>query len=174
MNKHILNTALAIGAIGLMTQCQQPTQTGSATTEPVEQMESDPATPTTLYAVLEADSALRLQDSLMIGFKVVNPTTDTLQFTVYHTPFEGFISKFLTVTDGEGKEVDYIGAMAKRVMPPPADSYHTLAPGQDESVMFDLKKGYKIENAGTYTLQYNSERINDIANGEPITITVVE
>lgn len=38
------------------------------------------------------------------------------------------MSKFLTVTDSEGNEVRYIGPMAKRLMPPPADTYRTVAP----------------------------------------------
>ena len=137
-------------------------------------METGSSENTALYATLESIAdTLHLQDSLMIRFTVTNPTNDTLQFTQYHTPFEGFISNFLTVTDSQGSEISYIGPMAKRVMPPPADTYHTLTPKQSEQVTFDLKKGYKIENPGTYTLQYNAENISGVANGEPLTITVI-
>ena len=174
MIKNALNVLLLIGIVGLTTQCNPPQQTESATNEEATTMETDSSENTALYATLESvTDTLHLQDSLMIRFTVTNPTNDTLQFTQYHTPFEGFISNFLTITDGQGSEIAYMGPMAKRVMPPPADSYHTLAPGQSENVTFDLKKGYKIENTGTYTLQYNAENINGITNGEPLTITVV-
>ena len=168
-----------MATVGLTTQCQPPQQQESTTGQTETQAGETTGTPTAdtaLYAVLEPveDSFSLQQDSLIIGFTVVNPTADTLQFTVYHTPFEGFISKFLTVTDSAGQEVNYQGAMAKRVMPPPAESYRTVAPGQSEHTTFDLRKGYAIEQPGTYTIQYNSERISGIANGRPVTITVVE
>ena len=130
---------------------------------------------TSLYASLVCKTTTpNLKDSLIITFTVNNPTQDTLKFTTYHTPFEGFISKFLTVKDSEGNEAQYQGPMAKRVMPPPAETFHSVAPGQTESVDFNLKKGYKIEKSGTYTIQYNSELISGIANGDPITIDIAE
>lgn len=168
-----------MATVGLATQCQPPQQQES-TTDQTETQTGEPAgaptADTELYAVLEpAEESFSLQqDSLMIGFTVVNPTADTLKFTVYHTPFEGFISKFLTVTDSTGQEVRYQGAMAKRVTPPPAETYRAVAPGQREHITFDLRKGYAIEQPGAYTLQYNGERISGVANGEPVTITVGE
>lgn len=179
--KTILNTALLLSIIGLTTQCQQPQSNTdqSATTSAVdstattEQVQA--VSDTALYAQLEpAAATLSLQDSLPIRFTVVNPTADSLKFTAYHTPFEGLISKFLTVTDSEGQEVQYQGPMVKRVTPAPADTYHTVAPNASESTTFDLKKAYKIEAAGTYTLQYNAEAISGVKNGEAITITVAE
>lgn len=127
---------------------------------------------TSLIAVLRADQNARVKDSISILFKVVNRTSDTLQYTRYHTPFEGIISNFLTVTDTQGNEVRYKGPMAKRIMPPPADTYRRLAPGAEDSIRFDLKKAYHIDSAGTYILQYNSELVSGIANGQPIQITV--
>ena len=179
MRKQIIHVALLMATVGLTTQCQSPQQQTSATDETEEQAAGATvhvAADTTLYAVLEpVGSTLSLQqDSLMITFTVVNPTSDTLKFTTYHTPFEGMISKFLTVTDSAGQEVKYQGAMAKRVMPPPAETYRTVATGQREHTTFDLRKGYAIEQPGSYTLQYNGEQISGIANGEPVTITVGE
>ena len=181
--KTVFNTALLLGLIGLTTQCQQPKQGEAATagetvenpTDEATTIDSPAVTDTALYASLEpATATLSLQDSLPIRFTVTNPTADSLKFTAYHTPFEGLISKFLTVTDSEGQEISYQGPMAKRVMPPPADSYHTVAPGASESVTFDLKRAYKIEKAGTYTLQYNAEAISGVKNGEALTVTVSE
>lgn len=173
--KHVLTMALLIMTVGFTTQCQPPKPGESAGGDPVENMNGSQAADSALYVVLETPKgALSLHDSLMIRFTVVNPTTDTLKFTAYHTPFEGVISKFLAVTDSAGNEVDYLGPMVKRVMPPPADTYHSLPPGQRQSSLFDLKKGYRIEKAGTYTLQYIGGQISGIAGGEPITITVAE
>ena len=168
-----------MAAVGLTVQCQSPQQQNSAAEEtgtPNKELTGSLTADTALYALMEpVGNTFSLQhDSLIIGFTVVNPTSDTLKFTTYHTPFEGFISKFLTVTDSIGQEVSYQGPMAKRVMPPPAETYHTVAPGQREHTTFDLRKGYAIEQPGEYTLQYNSENISGIANGEPLTITVVE
>ena len=181
--KQFVYIALSIGTIGWAASCQQPQKGESAASnETVENpanagttIESPAVTDTALYASLEpAMATLSLQDSLPIRFTVTNPTADSLKFTVYHTPFEGLISKFLTVTDSEGQEISYQGPMAKRVMPPPADSYHTVAPGASESVTFDLKRVYKIEKAGTYTLQYNAEAISGVKNGEALTVTINE
>lgn len=175
MIKNIFCAALIAAIIGLTTKCQQPRQTGSSASGTETNMNNDPLQDTAIYAILKnINDTPNLSDSLMIRFTAVNPTKDTLKFTQYHTPFEGIISKFLTVTDSNGKEIDYMGPMAKRIMPPPADTYHTLAPGQSESVDFDLKKCYKIEKPGTYTLEYNGENISGIANGKAITITVAE
>lgn len=173
MIKNTLSIGLLAGIVALTTQCNPSKQTESSANESTPEMQANVTKDTALYATLESlDDTLSLQDSLMIRFTVTNPTKDSLQYTQYHTPFEGIISKFLTVTDSSGTEIDYLGPMAKRVMPPPTETYHTVAPGQRESITFDLKKGYKITQTGTYTLQYNAEKISGIANGEAITITV--
>ncbi|NGM63145.1 hypothetical protein G5B30_14640 [Sphingobacterium sp. SGG-5] len=173
MKKYIINTALLVAVIGLTVQCQQRRSNGSAASETKENI-GNLSEDTALYATLESVEATpSLQDSVLIRFTVNNPTQDTLRFTTYHTPFEGSISKFLTIKDSAGNGVDYIGPMVKRVMPPPADTYHIIAPDQKESVTFDLKKSYRIE-VGTYTLQYNGENISGVMNGEALTITVTE
>ncbi|TDS12287.1 hypothetical protein [Sphingobacterium paludis] len=127
---------------------------------------------TTLVARIQADPHYPLHDSISVLFIVSNPTNDTLRFTQYHTPFEGFFSNFLTITDASGQEVPYIGAMTRRIMPPPADTYHTLAPGTEDSVRFNVTKGYRFEKAGTYTLLYNSGAISGILQTKSISIVL--
>ncbi|UAY54633.1 hypothetical protein [Arachidicoccus terrestris] len=169
----VLSLTVAITAI----QCQQADNTQSSNSDSLAEtaVENAVIVDTSLYATLDCRTmAPNLRDSLIIKFTVTNPTKDTLKFTTYHTPFEGFLSKFLIVKDSEGNEAQYLGPMAKRVMPPPAATYHAVAPGQSESVNFNLKKGYKIEKAGTYTIQYNSELISGVANGKAITIKIVQ
>lgn len=165
MINSLFKSAVVLATLGLTTQCQIVRNVANRSNQEVQN-------DSTLYASLASEDSYVLQDAIMITFTVTNPTDDTLKFTQYHTPFEGMISKFLTVTDSAGKEISYIGAMARRVMPPPADTYHTVAPGDTKSVSFDLKKGYKIEKAGPYTLQYEGENISGIASGKPIVITV--
>lgn len=164
--------ALAICLILFFTQCQQTAdkQETNRSISPVQTSYPD----TSLVAILQMDSTARLSDSLSILFSVLNPTKDTIRFTQYHTPFEGFINNFLTITDSEGKEIPYIGAMAKRMMPPPEESYCAVAPGTQDSVRFSLKKGYRIEKPGTYTIQYNGGNVSGMANGEAIRIQVTE
>lgn len=115
-----------------------------------------------------------LNDTISLEFTVTNPTKETIRFTQYHTPFEGMMSIFLDVKDGEGNEINYIGAMTRRIMPPPENTYHTLAPGESKSVTFPLKKGYDITKPGTYKISYIPTSINEIQGGKTLKITVTE
>ena len=157
-------SAAILAVLGLTTQCKSIRKVSAENHN--EQYKS------TLYASLQSEDSYTLNGPIMVGFTVTNPTDDTLKFTQYHTPFEGMMSKFLTVKDSAGEEVSYIGAMARRIVPPPANTYHSIAPGQTKSVTFDLKKGYKLEKTGAYTLQYQGDNISGVASGEPITILV--
>ncbi|QNL48237.1 hypothetical protein H8S90_15685 [Olivibacter sp. SDN3] len=172
-SSHIL---LAFGLCASFIGCQQATDTRSDTKETIrsKQAKSLNNSDTTLVAILEMDSVVSLSDSLPILFKVYNPTTDTLRFTQYHTPFEGFLNNFLTITDEDGKEVSYRGAMAKRVMPPPAETYCLIAPQDHDSVAFSIMKGYQLEKPGHYTIHYNAGNVSGMANGSPIRIQVTE
>lgn len=165
MIKNILKSAVVLTILGLMTQCKS--------IKNITKHDNNIHHDTTLFVSLASEETYALHGAIPIKFTVTNPTKDTLKFTQYHTPFEGMMSKFLTVKDRAENEVSYIGAMARRVMPPPAETYHTVAPGGTKSVSFDLKNGYKIEKAGVYTLHYVGGNISGIASGKPIVITVV-
>src|SRR5690606_20749911 len=132
MIKSTLKSAVVLALLGLTTQCKSIRNT----TNHSDKTQND----STLYASLAGEENYTLRDAIMIKFTVTNPTDDTLKFTQYHTPFEGMMSKFLTVKDSAGNEINYIGAMTRRVMPPPADTYHTVAPGATKSESFDMKK----------------------------------
>jgi len=159
--------ALATGLL-LSASCQQQAHTSKTETTSTDSLAN--TGDTALVASLHAKAEYTLNDSISILFTVNNPTSDTLRFTQYHTPFEGFMSNFLTITDASGTEIAYIGAMTRRIMPPPADTYHSVAPGAQDSVRFSLTKGYRFEKPGVYTLQYNSGAISGISNGSPIKI----
>ena len=129
---------------------------------------------TTLIMLLSRQHPLHLQESIPLHFTVFNPTNDTLRFTKYHTPFEGFMNNFLTITQAGGQEVPYIGPMAKRVMPPVPESYLTVAPHDSLSVNLDLKKGYRFEKKGTYSIEYNGGNVSGITAGKPVNVTIEE
>jgi len=134
------------------------------------------ATPQTaadsLVAVLNMDSIVTLADGLPLRFTVVNPTRDTLRFTEYHTPFEGFMNNFLTITHRDGHDVPYIGVMTRRVMPPVEASFHAVAPGDSVSVEIDLVRGYRFEKPGSYTITYTGGSVSGIAGKETISVIV--
>jgi len=176
MIKNSYTLFFAVGLIAFFTQCQQPAHQQETNESAEITSDSLPAhsQDTTLVAILEIDPVAKLSDSLFMLFSVYNPTKDTLRFTQYHTPFEGFISNFLTITDSEGNEIPYQGAMAKRVMPPPEETYCEVAPNERDSVRFSIKKAYRIEKPGTYTIQYNSGNVSGMLNGEPIQLTIEE
>ncbi|MBG6233883.1 hypothetical protein IWX76_000438 [Pedobacter sp. CAN_A7] len=113
-----------------------------------------------------------LSDSISFRFTVYNNTDSTRSFCKWHTPFERLMSKYLDVRDESGQEVDYKGAMAKRMMPPPADSFITVNKGDSISVVTDLKEGYAIQKPGKYSIKYNSSEINGLVVKDSISVTV--
>jgi hypothetical protein len=102
------------------------------------------------------------KEGQLLIFKVKNLGDSTISFCKWHTPFEPLMSKYLDVTNNNGEEMAYKGPMAKRIMPPPADSYIAVKPGDSVSVEFDLLKGYEISKPGTYVIKYNSNNISGL------------
>lgn len=106
---------------------------------------------------------------VMLSFTVYNRSTKDTQFCKWHTPFEGFISTFLDIRDSAGVNVQYRGAMAKRVMPPPAEAYIQVPAGDSVSVTVDLLKGYDLTQPGHYKAVYQGggmsglEKVNEIS-----------
>lgn len=125
-----------------------------------------------LTAKMTIAPEVTLSDSIALKFTVYNNTDSTTSFSKWHTPFEGLMSKYLDVRDESGKEVDYKGAMAKRIMPPPADSYITVNKGDSISVVTDLIKGYAIQKPGKYSIKYNSSEINGLVVRDSISVTI--
>jgi len=115
-----------------------------------------------LYAVMSIADTVRMGDSVMLKFAVYNHTDSTSKFLKWQTPFEPLLSKYLDVKNADGEDAQYVGAMAKRVMPPPADAYIALAPGDSLVTNFNLVQGYALTKAGTYTIHYNSEGMNGL------------
>jgi len=114
----------------------------------------------------------KLGQPINIKFSVYNNADTVAKFCKWHTPFERLMSKYLDVSLEDYTPVDYKGPMAKRVMPPPADSYTSLKKGDSTSVDFNLNDAYNISKPGTYTIKYNSATISGIVVKDSLKINV--
>jgi len=114
----------------------------------------------------------KLGHPINIKFSVYNNADTAARFCKWHTPFERLMSNYLDVSLDDYTPVDYKGPMAKRVMPPPSDSYITLKKGDSTSVDFNLNDAYTITKAGAYTIKYNSATISGIVVKDSLKINV--
>lgn len=142
-------------AVLLLSACSQNTRTtNTAATTPVVEKE--------FFARMYTDKHIKEGDTVKLKFTVYNHTGSVKQFCKWHTPFEPLMSKYLDVKDESGTEVDYQGPMAKRMMPPPADSYLKLNPGDSLSVDVDVLKAYPIKKAGKYSIVYSGQNMSGL------------
>jgi len=115
-----------------------------------------------IYAVLNINDTIKTSDSVLLKFTVYNPTDSVKKFLKWQTPFEPLLSKYLDIKDEQGREVEYKGAMAKRMMPPPADAYITVNAKDSLTANVDLLKGYALSKPGKYTIEYTSQNISGL------------
>ncbi|MCD8740463.1 protease [Mucilaginibacter roseus] len=118
--------------------------------------------PKTIYATMQIADTVKMGEPVNLKFTVYNPADTASKFLKWHTPFEPPLSKYVDIKSEDGQEASYKGAMAKRMMPPPADSYIKLAPGDSISATADLSKSYAIEKPGKYTVVYNSTGVSGL------------
>lgn len=128
----------------------------------------------TIIAEMTMKDTIKAGDSVLLKFTVKNNNADTATFCKWHTPFEPLISKYLDVTDENGTEANYKGAMAKRVMPPPASAYTTLKANETLSVNVDLLKGYAIDKPGKYTITYNSSGMSGLTVQKSVSFVYIK
>jgi len=160
----------------IATSCSQNTRTGTAEgkSDSVAAPVADHMVPQPLFAVMKINETIKVGDSVKLKFTVYN-TADTAQhFCKWHTPFEPLISKYLDIKDDKGEEASYKGAMAKRVMPPPADSYVKVNPGDSLSVDVDVLKGYAISKPGKYSISYNAQGMSGLIVKDSIAFNYVK
>jgi hypothetical protein len=110
-----------------------------------------------------AQDTFRVGEKVVLNFTVHNSADTVQQFCKWHTPFEPLMSKYLDVTASTGEEVNYQGAMAKRIMPPPADSYVKVNPGDSLSIEVDVLKAYAVKSPARYTIRYNSQGVSGLS-----------
>ena len=116
-----------------------------------------------LIAIMNVKSVVKQGSSVILKFTVINNSDSTKSFCKWHTPFEPFISKYLDIVDANGVEVAYKGAMAKRIMPPPADSYISVKAKDSTSSEVDLLQAYDLKPGNKYTLSYNGSGVSGIS-----------
>ncbi|QEH42755.1 protease [Chitinophaga sp. XS-30] len=132
-----------------------------------------PAATETLQTVMSVPPSVKAGEPVMLTFTVYNRSAKALEFCKWHTPFEGFIAAFLDVRNSNGEEVLYRGAMAKRVMPPPAEAYIQVPAGDSATVDIDLLKGYDLSAPGKYHAVYQAGGMSGLEQVNELDITVV-
>lgn len=124
--------------------------------------------PKELFAVMQIKDTIRAGEPVEMNFTVYNRTDSAMKFLKWETPFEPLLSKHLYVKNEQG-ETEYKGAMAKRMMPPPATDSLTVQPNDSLSVRTDLLKGYDIVKPGKYTVSYIGENMSGLKVYKSIT-----
>lgn len=122
-----------------------------------------------LYLVLGIKDIIKTGEKATLKFTVHNDQSIEKSFCKWHTPFEPLMSKYLDIKDESGNEVPYKGPMAKRIMPPPADSYIAIKPKEVLSSEVDLLKAYQLEAGKKYSVSYNSSGISGIKATNTVT-----
>lgn len=156
-------------AVLLVTSCSSRKQNESETENSKDAIAVEDTTNLQLTATMLIKPFIQQSDSVLLTFTVYNPSQKELRFCKWHTPFEPPMSKFLDIADQQGNESQYQGAMAKRVMPPPASSYITVKAGDSLSTTIDLRKSYVLDQPGSYHIKYNSESISGLSVKDSIT-----
>lgn len=150
-------------AFMLFYSCSQKASTSDDSNEIVDSVDNERGHAKQLFAVIEMEDTIHFGDSLILTFTVHNTSDSAQKFCKWHTPFEPLMSTYLQITDEEGIEVNYIGAMAKRAMPPSAESYITLAANNSLASTVDLLKGYELSKKGKYTVKYTGENMSGLS-----------
>ncbi|WP_443947266.1 protease [Pedobacter sp. AW1-32] len=169
--KNILN--IAASAMLLAACTPNPKESAGSKTDSVHvsSTTADTIAKNALTVKIDIEPKISLGDSIMMKFTVNNPSETDKKFCKWHTPFEPPLSKYLDIVNDKGEEVQYLGAMAKRISPPPASSYINIKAGEDLSATINLGHIYKLDKAGKYTVKYNSEAVSGLL---PLDSTVFE
>ncbi|PWK78386.1 hypothetical protein LX99_02230 [Mucilaginibacter oryzae] len=168
--KIILSAALlAFSACGVNKSQKATSATDSTAVQAVKQPVSD-----SLIAKISIKNPVKVGEPVELKFTVYNTADTARRFCKWHTPFEPLISKYLEVKDESGQEMQYKGAMAKRVMPPPADSYIKVNAKDSLSVTTDLLKAFDISKPAKYTVVYVGQNMSGLAVADSISFNYVK
>jgi len=162
-------------ALVVLSACSQST-TGSknASNSADSTATENPAAAQGLVATMQVADTIRVGSALQMKFAVHNYADTATSFCKWHTPFERWMSKYLDIKDENGVEANYKGAMAKRVMPPPADSYIKLNAKDSVSVTVDLLEGYDISKPGKYTVKYQGGDISGLVVKDSLSFVYIK
>lgn len=127
-----------------------------------------------LTAVMSVPQSVKTGAPVTLKFTVSNNSAKDLKFCKWHTPFEGFLNSYFDIKDGSGTDARYKGVMAKRVMPPPAESYITVKAGKSISAEVDLLKAYDLSTPGTYKIIYQGGSMSGIEKVNEVSVTITK
>lgn len=112
-------------------------------------------------------------DSVQLTFTVVNHADTAQRFVKWETPFEPRLGKYLEVKDENSQEAEFKGAMARRVMPPPAEAYMEVPAHDSLSTSFNVATNYTFSE-GQYTIKYVGGGVSGLDAGKEIKIKVAK
>jgi hypothetical protein len=145
-----------------LSACSVNNVKNTSATDSAKNQISAPAASTSLFAKMQIKDSIKVGDAVELKFTVYNDTDTGRQFCKWHTPFEPLMSKYLDVKDASGQEMLYKGAMAKRIMPPPASSYVKVNAKDSLSTTVDLLKAYDISKPSKYTVIYVGQNMSGL------------
>jgi hypothetical protein len=113
------------------------------------------------------------KDSVILSFTVINEADTAQRFCKWETPFEPRLGKYMEITDVQGNEASFTGAMARRVMPPPPESYIEVPPHDSVRTVFNLAKNYSL-SSGEYKARYTGGGVSGLETANEIKITITD
>lgn len=163
------NSRLIIPALlVLFSACSEATR-NTATTKNENTGQTAAYKTDSLEVKLNINGNVATGEPLLLRFVVYNNTDSVKKFCIWHTPFEPLMSSYLSITNDKGEEAQYKGAMAKRVMPPPASSYTQVNPGDSLVANADLLKAYDLKKGSSYKAVYTGGNMSGLASRDTVT-----
>jgi hypothetical protein len=170
------NYQLLLIALLSFSSCSQETGTAKtvASQDSVTKRNNEDTAKTTLFATMQIKDTIKTGEVVQLKFTVYNATGSVQQFCKWHTPFEPLMSKYLEVKDESGEEAAYLGAMARRMMPPPESSYIKVNLKDRLSADVDLLKAYGITKPSKYTITYVGQNMSGLEVEKSVSFVYVK
>ncbi len=109
--------------------------------------------------------------SVYLTFTVTNNSDREIRFVKWETPFEPRLGKYFKIIDKNGNEAIFNGAMARRVMPPPASAYIAVKPHDKVSARINLADNYTL-NGDRFQLKYVGGGVSGLQTRKSIKFTI--
>ncbi|MDJ1468848.1 hypothetical protein QNI19_03700 [Cytophagaceae bacterium DM2B3-1] len=173
MIRQISLSLLIVAALsaGCQNQKSDTSTTESSTSDSSATVSPEPTNSGKLETRLGTAGKSFTKDSVLLSFTVINHTDSAQRFCKWETPFEPRLGKYLEVIHENGTEAIFKGAMARRVMPPPAETYIEVAPHDSVRTVFNLPDNYAI-TTGQYTVKYSGGGVSGLDAGNEIKIKI--
>lgn len=168
-----LSVLLATGLVLALSSCGMNNNAAKNSTDTAS-LAVDSTAEKGLFAKMSVKDTVKAGELVELKFTVYNNADTAQRFCKWHSPFEPFISKYLDIKSASGEEVNYKGAMAKRMMPPPASSYIAVNSKDSVSTQVDLLKGYGISKPGRYSITYVGQNMSGLAVKDSISFVYVK